>query len=832
VTNTTNNKRQLTLTTHLDWALHYASQGVFVFRICEKGKVPLAGESWPEISTTDAETIKAWWTDRPLANIGLDCGKSGALVIDADCKRGKNGLINLFDLEYLNTELDLGPLPKSIRTRTPSGGGHIIMRTEREDEFFVTPRGERFIEIRNSQSKIAEDIDVRGVGGYVLLPPSVAPIDDKDLSKGFDCYRWTTEADFEQAEACPGSWEARLRELQSARRYRRPDGTFEEGEFSPAYLIPEFRTLFFMLDPCKFRGQDFTDIMLCTSHASITADTDDDDVESIFLEWASGDPQYATETDWDSNDRRWSTGKPNLVGGRGVGSFNWYLTALDDDGRPKFLCDGIDIESDVRPLLKWGNETTAEEDFADDPGPEFAETEEELAARLAKTEERRAKRALAAKPETYQSLLDNYVYIGQQKRFVREADAMLWDIDAFDRYFADVEVADKSPSMALSKWILSRRNGSGIRRFETFTYRPGYGRSVEGKFNLYVSSKIEPEAGDTAIWDAHLEYLFPDLVERGHVLNWLAWTVQHLDRKAKHALLIHGEKQGTGKSFIADVLVALLGSENCTPADQDTLERAHNGFAAHTKLIVCEELRSLGHYNSKAAKQLHTLITQQRINIDEKNMTPYTLDPFLANILAMTNQWDAIRPDDSDRRYLIVSTDSVRVCEPRDARYYCRLFDLLESSTALSAILHQLMTRELGDYSGSGRAPATAAKVAMRDEASGEVEKWLIENAEEVITPYSLVNVEVIFKKLPDDLQRLRTARADIRRTLAHRFSGIAIKAPIRPDGWDTTPIRVWAVGDNAKAVAEGGGHVELWRREHKAPAVAPADDLSEDEVF
>jgi hypothetical protein len=124
---------------------------------------------------------------------------------------------------------------------------------------------------------------------------------------------------------------------------------------------------------------------------------------------------------------------------------------------------------------------------------------------------------------------------------------------------------------------------------------------------------------------------------------------------------------------------------------------------------------------------------------------------------------------------------------------------LLDNPAALGAIMDQLLKRPLGDYSGSGRAPATTAKRKMRDDASGEVEQWLMEHAAEHITPYTLVSVEKLFELMPDDLQRIRTARADLRRGLRARFNGIAIGEAIRILG---DRFRVWAVGPEAKAVA------------------------------
>lgn len=67
-----------------------------------------------------------------------------------------------------------------------------------------------------------------------------------------------------------------------------------------------------------------------------------------------------------------------------------------------------------------------------------------VSAETAKTKERRAIKEAVAKPETLQSLKAGYVYIGQQRRWVRERDAMIWEPGAFDDYFSDIFVPDKN----------------------------------------------------------------------------------------------------------------------------------------------------------------------------------------------------------------------------------------------------------------------------------------------------------------------------------------------------------------------------------------------------
>ena len=92
----------------------------------------------------------------PDAMIGLPTGETNRIfVLDID-RHGVDGFESLTKLEN-----QYGKLPATLTVATPSGGQH---------RYFKYPADR---EIRNSSSKIAPGLDIRGKGGYVVCPPSV-----------------------------------------------------------------------------------------------------------------------------------------------------------------------------------------------------------------------------------------------------------------------------------------------------------------------------------------------------------------------------------------------------------------------------------------------------------------------------------------------------------------------------------------------------------------------------------------------------------------------------------------------------------------------------------
>jgi hypothetical protein len=146
-------------------ALSYARRGIPVFPCEPRGKRPLTYSGFWDAST-DARRIRSWWSRWPSANIGVPTGeRSGLLVLDIDPRGG--GPESLAALERQS-----GALPATARARTGSGGVHL---------FFKYPLRE---EVRNSAGLLGPGLDVRGEGGYVVVPPS----------RTEDSYKWIDRA--------------------------------------------------------------------------------------------------------------------------------------------------------------------------------------------------------------------------------------------------------------------------------------------------------------------------------------------------------------------------------------------------------------------------------------------------------------------------------------------------------------------------------------------------------------------------------------------------------------------------------------------------------------
>ena len=128
-------------------ALWYASMSIPVFPCEPRGKQPIV-KGGLHAATTDREQITRWWVRTPAANIGLPTGHTFD-VIDVDGPVGIQSYLDMVD--------DGLPFDVIGRVYTAGHGRHI----------YIAPTGD------GNGAGIRPGIDFRGLGGYVIAPPSV-----------------------------------------------------------------------------------------------------------------------------------------------------------------------------------------------------------------------------------------------------------------------------------------------------------------------------------------------------------------------------------------------------------------------------------------------------------------------------------------------------------------------------------------------------------------------------------------------------------------------------------------------------------------------------------
>ncbi len=131
-------------------ALRHVAAGRPVFP-CNRRKKPRTEHGFLD-ATTDAEQTRRWFANGSDSVLAIPTGRVSRLVdVDVDGDEGSESLWNL--------EARFGQLPRTASVKTPRGGQHY---------WFRLPG----VEVPTTAGKFAVGVDIRGDGGYAVIPPS------------------------------------------------------------------------------------------------------------------------------------------------------------------------------------------------------------------------------------------------------------------------------------------------------------------------------------------------------------------------------------------------------------------------------------------------------------------------------------------------------------------------------------------------------------------------------------------------------------------------------------------------------------------------------------
>ena len=143
----------------VEYAIYYSRCGWLVFPCNPTDKRPLVSNGF-YAATIDEDQIRAWWGRWPNAMIGARMGAtSGVWAIDPDAPKdgSPDGLAN-----WAHLVAKYGGISQTHTHNTPNGGQHLLFKF-REDR-----------PVTNSEGGLKGlGINVRGEGGYIIVPPSV-----------------------------------------------------------------------------------------------------------------------------------------------------------------------------------------------------------------------------------------------------------------------------------------------------------------------------------------------------------------------------------------------------------------------------------------------------------------------------------------------------------------------------------------------------------------------------------------------------------------------------------------------------------------------------------
>lgn len=226
--------------------------------------------------------------------------------------------------------------------------------------------------------------------------------------------------------------------------------------------------------------------------------------------------------------------------------------------------------------------------------------------------------------------------------------------------------------------------------------------------NMFNGYPLVPEQNDEKAL-AVLELLFDlcrgeeNYEEIGHwLLKWLAYPLQHPGAKMQTAVLMFGEKQGTGKSLFFEGITRPIYGEYGGTAGQHQLDSTFTAWKSRKTFMVFEEVLSREDRYSHIGTLKH-MITGRDMRINPKNL-PERVESNHLNSVFLSNESQPIPIELEDRRFLVIEARN-KLTEER----VNQLRGLMAQGLS-SAFYHYLLHYPLGDFNPHTKPIMTEAK--------------------------------------------------------------------------------------------------------------------------
>jgi len=230
---------------------------------------------------------------------------------------------------------------------------------------------------------------------------------------------------------------------------------------------------------------------------------------------------------------------------------------------------------------------------------------------------------------------------------------------------------------------------------------------------------------DISMWMDHCQELVPEQAELDHILDVMAFKVQHPEIKVNHAIL-HAGDEGSGKdTFWAPFIWAVCGDhlKNRGIMDNNSVN-SQWGYQLESEILIINELKEPDAATRRQlANQLKPIIAAppEMLPINRKGLHPY----YMANrlfVLAFSNDPVPISLASQDRRWFCVWSTAPRMDSERASaiwKWY--------RSGGFHAIARFLRDRDVSKFNPSAPPMWTEFKANLVEHGMSMAESYLVE---------------------------------------------------------------------------------------------------------
>jgi hypothetical protein len=667
-------------------ALGYAERGCPVFPCSPVDKSPLVENGFKNAST-DPEQICTWWRKWPNAMIGVPTGPRRGFVIDLDPKKQPAGAMLQGLAKFCG-----GLHPAAWICRTPSGGYHVYFAyPDLADGRKLGSRTNLFKHTPGVDAVIKCHVDVKGEGGYVIVPPSVRE-DGK-------AYSWEQEPNSDLLPEAPA---VLLDVILRRGTYDHVDSVADISLRSTAIDGPGDKAV--RQYALKALDKELRAV------ASAPEGERNNTLNIAAVKIASLVAAGAL-----SQSKAWAA-----LGGaarhRGLRTREVHQTIKS--GFRKGLSEPRDL-SEIRRRAEERARSTYDTSQGQARVPENTSPDTTLSESSFSVEEMNRQWAL--------------VMVGSHAVMMREQpDAPLEDrvrvikIRAFQQWYANrfTEIRDPDNKAKTVTWASAWLGNPRRRQYQGLEFYPDpqLASGTPGYFNTWRGFSVapRPKADGYAIFRDHL---FNNVCDSDPslfqwVFGFFAQMIQQPRKKPGAALVLRGG-MGAGKTKVGEVIGSLF-PENFFLVDSARYLTGHfNMHMASCLLLQADEAVWAG--NKEAEGHLRGLITSDEQMIEPKGIDAMRLKNYARVMMTSNEDW-VVPAGKEERRFCVLDVNPRRL---QDTLYFQEMDEELNNG-GREALLHDLLTFDLSSVN-LRQIPRTGALLEQKIHSLDPIDSWWLD---------------------------------------------------------------------------------------------------------
>jgi hypothetical protein len=241
------------------------------------------------------------------------------------------------------------------------------------------------------------------------------------------------------------------------------------------------------------------------------------------------------------------------------------------------------------------------------------------------------------------------------------------------------------------------------RQYEGIVFDPSREGDADGYMNLWRGFSVAPKDGGYPLFRELVEKVLAsgDATVAAYLWKWTAWLIQNPHRPAEVAIVFRSD-QGTGKGTFARTLGRLFGQHFAHVSSSREVTGNFNAHMRDCVLLFADEAFLGGSHD--AIGTLKRIITEPTIRVEQKGVDSAEWPNRLHVIAASNEEW-VVPAGPDERRFAVLDVSDAR---KEDHEWFAALEAELEGG-GLAALLHDMLTMDLGDWHPRRGRPQTAA---------------------------------------------------------------------------------------------------------------------------